>query len=63
MKPLTDQDRAIMAKHATGATFREIAAELGVTPGQARRVVEYRGACHANGRELLARPKTSKGCG
>lgn len=54
MKPLTDQDRAILAKHATGATFREIAAELSVTTEHARRVVEYRGACHAKGQKLLA---------
>jgi hypothetical protein len=54
MKPLTDQERSILAKHATGATFPEIAAEFGVSRAIVRRVVEYRGRVHAEGAAKLA---------
>lgn len=54
MKPLSDIDRAILSKRATGATFRAIADELAVKPSTVRRVVEFRGPINAKGNAMLA---------
>jgi hypothetical protein len=54
MKPLTYQDRAILAKHAAGAMFRHVATELGVKQQRVRHVVEHLRPIHTKGRELLA---------
>jgi hypothetical protein len=54
MRPLSEQDRAILAKHGAGAAINDIAAEMGVKPQRVRRVVESIGPRHADGRALLA---------
>jgi hypothetical protein len=62
MTPLTEQERAILARHEAGASRGEIAAEFGLSRAQVRRVTEWKGHINAKGRELLsADPESLKG--
>jgi DNA-binding NarL/FixJ family response regulator len=40
MKPLSERDSAILAQHAAGATFKEVAEALKVGAGTVRRIVD-----------------------
>jgi hypothetical protein len=64
MKPLSERDSAIMARHAAGSSIREIADAMNVSKATVRRIVEHVGPVHALGRELLAAdPESLSGLG
>jgi hypothetical protein len=62
MKPRSERDGSILAQHAAGASFKEIAAAMGVSSGTVRRIVEHVGPMQAKGRAMLtADPENLEG--
>jgi hypothetical protein len=54
MKPLSEQDRRVIALHNSGASINDIAGETGLKRPRIKHIVEHIGSIHARGEATLA---------